>query len=337
MAERELEAGLREVVHQRVRLGVLAVLDRRGPCTFSQLRDALGQSDGGLGRHLGVLEEHGYIETEKVFENRRPRTWIRMTGAGVEAFREEQELLAKLLATASPGTGEGDDHTAAMTIVFAALLAGEDDEPASPGQADRSVLVPATPLIGGRRREPLTSGPISARYGFPPGYAVSGSEQHAQRLMMRSHGLRGGWVTTWSVDDREPSGQDGAGLTHESGREGAGLAHVSDQDAASRARASGQDGVGLAHAMVFELASASDCAAILAVMSPPTVPLPDVPGARGYLLPGAGDGAPATAVAWFSEGPCLASVVVVAGEDVAVPALESLVPEVHGSLAAHQN
>ena len=337
MVERELEAGLREVVHQRVRLGVLAVLDRRGPCTFSQLRDALGQSDGGLGRHLGVLEEHGYIEAEKVFENRRPRTWIRMTGAGVEAFREEQELLAKLLVTASPGTGDGSDHTAAVTVVFAALLTGEGDEPASPGQADRSVLVPATPLIGGRRREPLNSGPISAHYDFPPGYAVFGSEQHAQRLMMRSHGLRGGWVTTWSVDDREPSGQDGAGLAQVSGQDGAGLARASGQDGVSGAHASGQDGAGLAHAMVFELASASDCAAILAVMSPPTVPLPDVPGARGYLLPGAADGAPATAVAWFSDGSCLASVVVVAGEDVAVPALASLVPEVYGSLAAHQN
>lgn len=310
MVERELESGLREVVHQRVRLGVLAVLDRRGPCTFSQLRDALGQSDGGLGRHLGVLEEHGYIETEKVFENRRPRTWIRMTEAGVEAFREEQELLAKLLAPASPEAGgKGDDHTAAMTIVFAALLAGEDteaDEPTSPGRADRSVLVPATPVIGGRRRDPVNSGPISSRYDFPSGYAGFGSEQDAQRLMMRSHGLRGGWVTTWSVDDREPGG-------------------------------SAQDGTGLAHALVFELAGASDCAAILAVMSSPTVPLPDVPGARGYLLPGAGDGAPATAVAWFSAGPCLASVVVVAEEDVAVPALEILVPEVHRSLATHQN
>ena len=318
MVERELEAGLREVVHQRVRLGVLAVLDRSGPHTFSQLRDALGQSDGGLGRHLGVLEEHGYIETEKVFENRRPRTWIRMTDAGVEAFREEKELLAKLLATAP----EGGDHTAATPIVFAALL----DAPTSPGQADRSVLVPATPLIGGRRRDPVNSGPISARYDFPPGYAVFGSEQHAQRLMMRSHGLRGGWVTTWSVDDREPSDQDGAGLAHGSDRGGAGLAHVSGQCTAR-----------LAHAMVLELASASDCAAILAVMKPPTVPLPDVPGARGYLLPGAVDGASATAVAWFSDGACLASVVVVGGEDVAASVLGSLVPEVYGSLAAQRN
>ncbi|SEP46368.1 transcriptional regulator [Amycolatopsis saalfeldensis] len=307
MVERELESGLREVVHQRVRLGVLAVLDRRGPCTFSQLRDALGQSDGGLGRHLGVLEEHGYIATEKVFENRRPRTWIRMTEAGAEAFREEQELLAKLLATASPGAGgEGEDHTAAMTIVFAALLAGEDAEPASPGRADRSVLVPGTPVLGGRRRDPVNSGPISARYDFPPGYAVFGSEQDAQRLMMRSHGLRGGWVTTWSVDDREPGGPE-------------------------------QAGAGLAHALVFELAGASDCAAILAVMGSPTVPLPDVPEARGYLVPGAGDGAPATAVAWFSDGPHLASVVIVAEAAVAVAALETLVSEVHRSLAAHRN
>lgn len=183
MAEQEPESGLREVVHQRVRLGVLAIVDRRGPCTFSQLRDALGQSNGSLSRHLGVLEEHGYITTEKVFENRRPRTWVRMTAAGAEVFREEQELLTKLLTTASQeagrtGTDPDEDRVAAMSIVFAALLADDDTaadtardaradgcgEDASPGRIDHSTLLPTEPVLAGRRAEPLRSGPISARY-----------------------------------------------------------------------------------------------------------------------------------------------------------------------------
>lgn len=314
MIEQEPGAGLREVVHQRVRLGVLAVLDRRGPCTFSQLRDALGQSDGGLSRHLGVLEQHDYIVTEKVFENRRPRTWVRMTEAGADAFREEQELLAKLLASAShetraTGTGyEGEDPTAAMAIVFAALLADDDTgnetavdgsgADASADSADHSTLMPTAPVIAGQRTDPVASGPISARYQFPSDYTDFGFEQREQRLMLVSHGLRGGWITTWHVNRRE------------------------------------RDGDVMAHVMVVELAGASDCEAILAVMGAPTVALPGVPGARGYLLPAAEDGAPSTAVAWFSVGRHLVSVVVVAADDITVPVLEDLVAEAHGPLSA---
>ncbi|MFF7987958.1 winged helix-turn-helix domain-containing protein [Streptomyces sp. NPDC007901] len=316
MVERESEAGLREVVHQRVRLGVLAVLARRGPCTFSHLRDALGQSDGGLSRHLGVLEQHGYITTEKVFENRRPRTWVRMTETGAEAFREEQELLAKLLASATQeagetGTGDGtDNRTADMAIVFAALLAGDDGgndtggagggSDTSADETDRSGLVPTVPAIAGRPTDPIASGPISARYDFPADYAEFGFEQREQRLMMMSHGLRGGWISTWRVGRRE------------------------------------QDGDVMAHVMVVELAGAPNCEAILAMMSAPTLSLPGAPGALGYLVPAAEEGTPATAVAWFCVGRHLASVVVTAAA-VAVPVLDHLVSEAYRLLSAHQS
>ncbi len=315
MAEQEPESGLREVVHQRVRLGVLAVLDRRGPCTFSQLRDALGQSDGGLSRHLGVLEQHGYITQEKVFENRRPRTWIQLSAAGAEAFREEQELLTKLLATASPeaGTDRDRDSTAAMTIVFAALLAGTDAESGQDTKGDeggddtidRSTLVPTVPVLAGWRAEPIASGPVSARYDFSDAYtdfAGGFAEQREQRLMFMSHGLRGGWSATWHI--------------------------VSPEQDDFR-----QD---IAHAIVLELADAADCAAILAVMGPSTLDLPGVPEARGYLLAASGDGASATTVAWFSVEHYLVSIVVTAAADVAVPVLQGLVTEVHVPLSTRQ-
>ena len=322
MVEREPESGLREVVHQRVRLGVLAVLERQGSLPFPQLRDALGQSDGGMSRHLSVLEEHGLITTEKVFENRRPRTWIHLTAAGAEAFREEQELLATLLARASPdaadsdpgGGPDGDDRTAAMTIVFAALLAGEDtgcgasvdDDRSAENRSDRSTLVPtAAVLRAGRRAQPIASGPISARYDFPADYSGFGLEQREQRLMLISHGLRGGWISTW---------HDGA----------------DEQDSPE------QGGDVAAHAMVFELGGASDCEAILEVMGPTTVSLPSAPGARAYLLPGAEDRSPATAVAWFSRGPYLASVVVVTAAADAALMLEHLTTEALESLSAGQ-
>jgi DNA-binding MarR family transcriptional regulator len=309
---------LREVVHQRVRLGVLAVLDRRGPCTFSQLRDALGQPNGSLSRHLGVLEEHGYVTTEKVFENRRPRTWIRMTAAGAEVFREEQELLTKMLATASreteqAGTDRDEDRVAAMSIVFAALLADDDtdddsdydaSEDASSARIDRSTLVPVVPALTGWHAEPIGSGPISARYDIPAGYSGF-AEQREQRLMLMSHGLRGGWIASWNLVDPE----QGTGE---------------------------QDGQGIAHAIVVELGAASDCTSILAVMGPSAVDIPGVPDARGYLIPATEDGAPATAVAWFSVGRYLVSIAVSALVDIATAVMKDLAVDVYGPLSARR-
>lgn len=314
------EAGiaLNEVIHQRVRLGVLAVLARRGPRTFSQLRDVLGQSDGGLSRHLGVLEQHGYIATEKVFEDRRPRTWVSMTPAGAEAFREEQVLLAQLLVSASTETGsaeiEGvgndgqeDSGSLATAIVFAALLADDGTEGASDksmgdataaAETDRSTSVPKMSTLAGRHAEQVATGPITARYEFPADYPEFGSEQREQRLMMISHGLRGGWITVWYVaeDDADPQ--------------------ISAQ------------------VMVVELAAASDCEAILAVMSELTTTLPSSHGIRAYVLPSAEEGGPATGVAWFSVGRHLAAAVVVADDAVVIDALDQLVTEACRPLTA---
>ena len=50
---------LDDTVHQRVRLGILAVLEEAKRADFSYLRDALDLSDGNLSRHIQVLEEAG--------------------------------------------------------------------------------------------------------------------------------------------------------------------------------------------------------------------------------------------------------------------------------------
>lgn len=312
MSEREPEAGLREVVHQRVRLGVLAVLDRRGRATFSEVRDALAQSDGSLSRHLGVLEEHGFVATEKVFENRRPRTWITLTDAGVQALRQEQETLSKLLAAAADGpartsaggadTGE-TDLTAAMAIAFAALLGDESDADAAADTEgtvrDHAALVvaDADPITerGGRL---VIQGAITNRYDFPAEVKF-GADQQAQRLMMVSHGLRGGWFAIWSIPAE--SGADDESL--------------------------------MAQWMVIELGTPGDAAAILGVMGETSLTLSEVPGSRAYLLPApqqdqtsgkAETSTRRTAAAWFAQRRYLACVVIVGPETTALELIQEL-------------
>lgn len=89
--------GLDEVVHQRVRLGILAVLTETKRADFGFLRDTLELTDGNLSRHIQVLEKSGYVAVDKVFEGRRPRTWLRATEAGIAAFAREVDSLRTLL------------------------------------------------------------------------------------------------------------------------------------------------------------------------------------------------------------------------------------------------
>jgi DNA-binding MarR family transcriptional regulator len=90
-------AGLSNVVHQRVRLGILTVLQQVARADFAYLRDRLELTDGNLSRNLAVLEESGYVTIEKAFEGKRPRTWVKITKAGARALTEEVDALRRLL------------------------------------------------------------------------------------------------------------------------------------------------------------------------------------------------------------------------------------------------
>jgi DNA-binding MarR family transcriptional regulator len=88
---------LDEVVHQRVRLGILAVLSEASECTFPVLREELQLTDGNLSRHLKVLEEAGLLEIRKGYDQRRPCTWISLTGKGRTALHHELAVLEQLV------------------------------------------------------------------------------------------------------------------------------------------------------------------------------------------------------------------------------------------------
>src|SRR5579875_1981396 len=103
---------LDDVAHQRVRLGILAVIAAQGRTGFTTLRDILGQPDSGLSRHLRVLEAGGLIVLDKVIEERHPKTWVSLTDAGRAALNAELAALRELIA--SIGTDQADAEGAAM-------------------------------------------------------------------------------------------------------------------------------------------------------------------------------------------------------------------------------
>ena len=90
--------GLDDVVHQRVRLGILTIAHEARRVEFSYLRTQLALTAGNLSKHLSVLEEAALIEVEKGYEGRRGRTWITLTPAGATALADEIARLRLLIA-----------------------------------------------------------------------------------------------------------------------------------------------------------------------------------------------------------------------------------------------
>jgi DNA-binding MarR family transcriptional regulator len=88
---------LDDVVHQRVRLGILTIAHEARRVEFGYLRTNLELTGGNLSQHISVLEEAGLISVEKGYEGKRARTWITLTKAGRVALREEIKHLKLLI------------------------------------------------------------------------------------------------------------------------------------------------------------------------------------------------------------------------------------------------
>lgn len=93
-------AELNEIIHQPVRLRIMAALMALNPSDevdFNYLRDLLEVTDGNLGAHLRRLEEAGYINVNKVFIERKPRTFISASAEGRRAFKAHVAALESII------------------------------------------------------------------------------------------------------------------------------------------------------------------------------------------------------------------------------------------------
>ena len=72
---------------------------------FLALRKLLDLSDGNLSVHTTVLESKGYIECDKSFVGRKPRTTYRITPSGRRAFEEYVAALEGILRGGVDPTG----------------------------------------------------------------------------------------------------------------------------------------------------------------------------------------------------------------------------------------
>jgi len=88
---------LDDVIHGRLRLGIMAYLASAEVADFNELKEVLEATQGNLSVHLRKLEDAGYIAIDKSFLNRKPLTRARMTPSGRAAFTAYLEAMGRLV------------------------------------------------------------------------------------------------------------------------------------------------------------------------------------------------------------------------------------------------
>ena len=79
------------------RLTLMTTLTAVSEAEFATLRETLDVSDSVLSKHLGALEEVGYLRRHKGVRRGRRTTWISLTPVGRRALRAHVTALRALI------------------------------------------------------------------------------------------------------------------------------------------------------------------------------------------------------------------------------------------------
>lgn len=92
-------ANVDRVIHEPARLMIVAILYAVESADFLFLLRETGLTKGNLSAHLARLEEAGYVEIEKSFRGKMPRTEAKLTEKGRTAFREYRAQLRRAVGS----------------------------------------------------------------------------------------------------------------------------------------------------------------------------------------------------------------------------------------------
>lgn len=88
---------LNPLLHSELRLAVMSTLLGVESADFVFLREQTGATAGNLSVQIEKLSKAGYIEVEKTFKGKMPRTVCRITPAGSAAMAEYVDTLREYL------------------------------------------------------------------------------------------------------------------------------------------------------------------------------------------------------------------------------------------------
>ena len=76
------------LLHSQLRLAIMSIVLSTEEADFTYLKEKTQSTSGNLSVQLEKLKEAGYIEVEKSFIGKKPRTTCRITETGKTAMKE---------------------------------------------------------------------------------------------------------------------------------------------------------------------------------------------------------------------------------------------------------
>jgi len=98
--QRATPVALDPLIHERIRLGIVSALAVNDRLSFNELKRVLNTTDGNLSVHARKLEEAGYVDCDKHFEGRVPKTEYRLTGSGRKALQRYLDGMEEIIRAA---------------------------------------------------------------------------------------------------------------------------------------------------------------------------------------------------------------------------------------------
>lgn len=89
--------GFNKAFESKARLGIMSVLMVNDAVDFNHLKTLLELTDGNLASHISALEKLEYIQVEKIFMGKKPKTSFTATPLGREAFQQHLTAIEQLL------------------------------------------------------------------------------------------------------------------------------------------------------------------------------------------------------------------------------------------------
>jgi len=90
-------ADIDQIIHAPARLMVLTYLYVVESADYVFLMRLTGLTWGNLATHLNKLEEAGYVDIQKTFDGKKPKSILRMTEQGRNAFRTYKKSMQQVL------------------------------------------------------------------------------------------------------------------------------------------------------------------------------------------------------------------------------------------------
>ena len=93
---------LDRLLHDPMRLGIASALAAGGEMSFTDLKSALGATDGNLSSNISTLEQLGYVRVKKRFIAKTTNTSYSITKVGRKAFQDHLDALESIIRGVTP-------------------------------------------------------------------------------------------------------------------------------------------------------------------------------------------------------------------------------------------